>query len=561
MADDTKPLDSKNKSGGEGVLSTRRAVHLGESVSEWLDTVQMPSCPTLAEDIEVDVCVVGAGIGGLTTAYLLQKEGKKVCILEDFEIGSGQSGRTTAHFTTALDDRYFQLEKYHGVKGARLAAESHAAALKKVEDIVREENIECGLRRLDGYLFADEEQTEEILFKELEATHRAGLFSVNLVTRSPLEHYETGPALQFPRQLTLHPAKYMRSLAEKIIQAGGQIFTRSHVVEVNGGDKAFVKTREGHSVFATSIVVATNTPINDLFAIHTKQAPYRTYVIAAQIPKNSVPDALYWDTLDPYHYVRIEPGEQHDTLIVGGEDHKTGQNARPSDCYYRLEKWMRDRFHMTQEILYRWSGQVMEPVDGLAYLGHNPMDKNNVYVITGDSGNGMTHCTIGAMLITDQIMGRSNEWETLYNPSRISLRATATFLRENLNVAAQYKDWFSTRTFDEVEDLPWGEGAVFRSGLRQIAAYKNHDGRLEFFSAACTHLSGVVHWNTTEKSWDCPCHGSRFDCHGKVIEGPAVKDLQELEFENDTADSVRERTPPEYGGPENLLFPRGIPTI
>src|SRR3989344_19058 len=553
----TDEFDSTNTSS----VSTHKGVHPGESLSEWMDSVQMPTCPVLTEDLTVDVCVIGAGIAGLTTAYLLQQEGKKVCVLEDFEIGSGQSGRTTAHFTTALDDRYFNLEKLHGARGAKLAAESHSAAIKKVEEIVHTEQIDCDLMRLDGYLFVAETHTEETLFKELEATRRAGLLGVNLMSRAPMDAFETGPVLQFPRQMKLHPTKYMRGLSERILAGGGKIFTNTHITEVKGGDKAYAKSREGHLVMATSIVVATNTPINDLFAIHTKQAPYRTYVIAAQIPKNSVPQSLFWDTGDPYHYIRVEPGLQHDLLVVGGEDHKTGQSEKPSDCYYRLEKWMRDRFHMAQEIIYRWSGQVMEPVDGLAFLGHNPMDKNNVYIITGDSGNGMTHCTIGAMLITDQIMTRPNSWETLYNPSRISLRATATFLRENLNVAAQYKDWFQGRTFEDVEELPWGEGTVFRSGLRQVAAYKNHDGRLEFFSAACPHLSGVVHWNTAEKSWDCPCHGSRFDCHGQVIEGPAVENLQELKIENDHVDSVRDLQTLEKGGPENFLFPRGLPTI
>ncbi len=543
-------------------VPNHKPLHEGESFSEWLDTVEMPSYPALAENIEVDVCVIGAGIGGLTTAYFLLKEGKKVCLLENFEVGSGQTGRTTAHFTTALDDRYFELEKIHGLEGSRLAAESHAAAIKKVEQIVHDEKIDCELMRVDGYLFGAENKTEEILFKELEATHRAGLFSVNLITRAPMDGFDTGPALHFPRQLKLHPLKYLKGLADCVTKAGGQIFTKTHVIEVKGGDKAFVKIREGHQVFAKSIVVATNTPINDLFAIHTKQAPYRTYVIAAQIPKGSIPTALYWDTATPYHYVRVESGKVHDLLIVGGEDHKTGQNENPNDCYLRLEKWMRDRFHMTQEIVYRWSGQVMEPVDGLAYLGHNPMDRDNVYIITGDSGNGMTHCTIGGILITDQIMARANEWESLYNPSRISLRATGNYLRENLNVAAQYKDWFTSgRSFEDVEDLAWGEGAVFRSGVRQVAAFKNQEGRVEFFSAACPHLKGVVQWNTAEKSWDCPCHGSRFDCHGKIIEGPSVTDLEPLDFAADDLESLQEMPVNQKGGPENFLFPRGMPTI
>lgn len=276
--------------------------------------------------------------------------------------------------------------------------------------------------------------------------------------------------------------------------------------------------------------MVTNTPVNDLFAIHIKQAPYRTYVMGFQIPKGSVYRALYWDILDPYHYIRLEDAdsETEEILIVGGEDHKTGQDDHPEHRFETLESWTRERFPLAGKILYRWSGQVMEPVDGMAYLGHNPMDRNNVYVITGDSGNGMTHSMIGAMLITDQIMSRENSWEELYNPSRISLRATPEFLKENVNVAVQYGDWLSVKSKPHFADLPPGEGTVFRDGVKMVAAYKDETGNMDFMSASCRHLAGIVAWNSVEKTWDCPCHGSRYDCRGKVIEGPSLKDLKKL---------------------------------
>ncbi len=509
--------------------------HPGESVSIWMDSIQIPDFPSLETDLEIDVCIVGAGLGGLTTAYLLMKAGKKVAVLEDHTVGSGQSGRTTAHFSSALDDRYFNLEKYHGEKGAFMAAQSHASAIEKVEEIVRVEKINCELERVSGYLFNDDSQPQEIIYKELEAIHRAGLLDVHVVSRAPLESFDTGPALIFPRQLQLHPMKYMAGLAKKITEGGGLIFTKTHVQEVHGGKEAYVKTKSGYTVRADEIVVATNTPINDIFAIHTKQAPYRTYVIGLKIPRGSVPKGLYWDTLDPYHYIRVEPGEVHlqeDILIVGGEDHKTGQNDKPEECYSRLETWARMKFPMCMDVAYKWSGQVMEPVDGMAFLGHNPMDRKNVYVITGDSGNGMTHCTIGAMLIRDQILGIQNPWESLYNPSRITLKAIGEFVKENANVAAQYGEWFTGKSFDHIDDIPLGEGAVVRDGLDKIAAYKDENGEVELYSAACPHLGGVVRWNSAEKSWDCPCHGSRFNCHGKVMEGPAVSDLKEIQQGN-----------------------------
>lgn len=504
-------------------------LHHGETLSLWLDTQDMPQYQQLTEDLYTDVCVIGGGIGGLTTAYLLMKENKKVVLLESAEIGSGQTGKTTAHFSTALDDRYFDLEKYHGIEGARLAGKSHAAAIKTIKKIVEEENIDCDMEEINGYLFSADDPRPGIIQKELEAVYRAGL-DVQFINQSPLQFFETGDCLRFPKQLQLHPLKYLSALANLFTQGGGKIFTNSHVSSVISGKIAEVKTQSGYSVHCDSLVVATNTPINDVFAIHTKQAAYRTYVVGFNIPKGSVPKALYWDTLDPYHYIRIDSSpEANDILIVGGEDHKTGQEDYPDLCFTRLETWTRQKFPMVTSIAYQWSGQVMEPVDGLGYLGHNPLDRDNIYVITGDSGNGMTHCTIGALLVTDQIMGRSNPWEKLYNPSRISVRATAEYLKENANVAAQYREWLAPKPKPDIHAVHRGEGVVFRDGLRLVAAYKNTSGHFEFMSAACPHLGGVVHWNSVEKSWDCPCHGSRFDCHGKVVEGPAVQDLKPLD--------------------------------
>ncbi len=493
-------------------------LHPEESVSRWSTTIEMPEFLPLREDVSADVCVVGGGIAGLSAAYLLMMEGKSVCVLDGFELGSGQTARTTAHFSNALDDRYFEIEKLHGLQGARLASESHTAAIQKVADIVRAENIDCDFEYLNGYLFQGNKDTESTLTKEFDACQRIGMKQVV---------YAKGNRLCFPRQVQLHPLKYLRRLAECISEGGGQIYTHSFADKFRGGPDSFVKTRDGFTVRCGSIVVATNTPINDLFAIHTKQYAYRSYVLAFEIPKGKIEKALYWDTEDPYHYVRLES----DTiLVVGGEDHKTGQESHPEHCYQRLESWVRQRYNFAGKILYRWSGQVMEPMDALGFLGRNPADYDNVYVITGDSGNGMTHATIGAMLITDQIMGRKNAWENLYSPSRISLRAASTFLKENLNTAAQYADWVTTKSAESLENLPLGEGRVFRDGLQLVAAYRNENGAYNTVSAVCPHLGGVVSWNTVEKSWDCPCHGSRFDCHGKVIEGPAVSDLKPVDY-------------------------------
>lgn len=516
-------------------------VHSEESVSHWSATVEMPEFSPLRDTVATDVCVVGGGISGLTTAYLLLKEGKSVCVLESFELGSGQTSRTTAHFSNALDDRYFKIEKLHGLEGARLAAESHTAAIQKVADIVRTENIDCDFEYVNGYLFQGAKDTDNTLTKEYEACQRIGMKEVV---------FSDDLSLCFPRQVQLNPLKYVRRLAELIRDRGGQIYTHSFAEKFQGGQNSFVKTRDGFTVRCEAIVVATNTPINDLFAIHTKQYAYRSYVLAFQIPDGKIKKALYWDTEEPYHYIRLESDS---VLIVGGEDHKTGQDGHPEQCYQRLEMWARQKYEFAGPVLHRWSGQVMEPMDALGFLGRNPGDYDNVYVITGDSGNGMTHGTIGAMLITDQIMKRKNSWENLYSPSRISLRATSTFLKENLNTAAQYADWVTTKSAQTLQDLPFGEGRVFRDGLQIVAAYRSENGAYHTVSAVCPHLGGIVSWNAAEKSWDCPCHGSRFDGQGKVIEGPAISNLKPIDYV-DTAVLTAPVNPvgPTYGADDLL---------
>lgn len=503
-------------------------VHHGESLSIWNDTFSMPSFKPLSKNITTDVCIIGGGIAGLTTAYLLMKEGRKVCVLEAYDLASGQSGRTTAHFSNALDDRFFNLERFHGEEGLRLIINSHSEAIRKVMSIVKREGIDCEMKEVSGYLFSLGDKHTDVLAREYEAAYQGGLVNVEPLPESPFPNVKIGECLHFPKQMQLHPVKYLNGLAKKIIEGGGQIFTNTHVSEVFGGKEAFVKTDEKKTVFCQSIVVATNTPINDLFAIHTKQASYRTYVVGFKIPKETFPDILLWDTLDPYHYIRVEHLKDFDVLIVGGEDHKTGQESDPKARYSLLEEWTRAHFPYVEEVLYRWSGQILEPVDGLAYLGRNPMDDDNVYVITGDSGNGMTHGTIGAMLITDQIMQRENIWEKVYSPSRISIRSATEYLKENLNTAAQYIEWLDPKFEGNLQNLASGEGMIFRKSGKMMAAYKTEDGDIEYMSAVCPHLAGIVSWNTAEKSWDCPCHGSRFDCHGAVIQGPAISGLKQF---------------------------------
>jgi glycine/D-amino acid oxidase-like deaminating enzyme/nitrite reductase/ring-hydroxylating ferredoxin subunit len=496
----------------------------GTTLSVWAATANTPSESSLDQDSEADVCIIGAGIAGLTTAYLLAKEGKDVIVLEDGPIGGGMTARTTAHLTNALDDRFYELERLFGEEGSQLAAQSHTAAIDRVEEIVEAENIDCEFERVDGYLFIPPDGRMKVLEDELPAAQRASLREVRRLDRAPLESFDTGPCLHFPRQAQFHPLKYLTGLARAIESNGSRIFTDTHADTIEEG---FVTTTSGHTISADSIVVATNCPVNDRVAIHTKQAPYTTYVIGARVERGSVPSILLWDAphdlSDPYHYIRIEKGDDYDVLIVGGEDHKTGQQHDGSQRWGKLEQWTRNRFPV-KGIEFRWSGQVMEPVDSLAFIGRNPGD-DNIFIATGDSGMGMTHGTIAGILLTDLIMDRKNPWTDLYDPSRKTLVAAKDFAKENINVAAQYTDVLTPGDVDSVDEIANGEGAVLRSGMAKVAVYRDNDGTAHSMSAVCVHLGCIVTWNAGEKTWDCPCHGSRFDALGVVINGPANKDL------------------------------------
>ena len=512
----------------------------GANISFWIDSAKQADFEQLSSDIETDVLIVGAGISGLTAAYCLVKAGKQVVLIEDGLPGSGETGRTTAHIVNALDDRYSEIESMHGEENAKLAAESHTAAIDFIEKIVKEENIDCDFIRLNGYLFLHPSDKQKTLTDEHLATRKAGI-ETELLNHIPGISYEQGTSLMFPEQAQFHPMKYLSGLIKYITKNGGKIYTKTRAQEFKKNSVA----ANGFTIKANHIVVATNTPVNNLFTEHTKQHPYRTYVIGALLPKGSVEPALWWDTGDqeskwvtkPYHYARLQKyDDQNDLFIVGGEDHKTGQ-ADAEDItqdarYEHLKEWTRLRFPAITEVVYHWSGQVMEPVDSLAYIGRNPGDEN-VYIITGDSGNGMTHGTIGGMLISDLITGKTNPWEKLYDPARISLKATGDFLQEAGNMAAQYIDYLKAGDIKSQKELIAGEGAIMNVGIHKVAVYKNADGQTNAYTAICPHLKCVLQWNGDEKTFDCPCHGSRFTNEGVVINGPALTDLKKFDIKEE----------------------------
>jgi glycine/D-amino acid oxidase-like deaminating enzyme/nitrite reductase/ring-hydroxylating ferredoxin subunit len=505
----------------------------GRTQSTWTAHADVPDRPPLATSVTCDVCVVGAGISGMTTAYLLGRAGKRVVVIDDGPVAGGETSRSTAHLASAQDDFYSEIERVHGEEGARIAAASHSAAVAKVGEIAAAEGIECGYARVDGYLFLAKGDDPKDLEEELAAARRAGV-EVEFVERAPISSFDTGRCLRFANQGQFDPVRYVAGLVRAIERDGGRIYNGTAAREIADGTPATVTTAAGHTISAQAVVVATNSPVNDLLVMHTKQAPYRTYVVAVRVPAGSVTPALYWDSADPYHYVRLEkaPGEEpgrEDLLIVGGEDHKTGQADDMDERWRCLEEWTRERFPQAAAVEHRWSGQVMEPVDFMGFIGRNPGDKH-VYIVTGDSGQGTTHGTIAGMLLTDLITGRPNPWETLYDPSRKSIRPQPAleFAKENLNVAARYLELVTPGEIKSPDEVKPGEGAVLRRGATKVAVYRDRDGQVHERSAICTHLHCVVHWNHGEGSWDCPCHGSRFDPYGRVLNGPAISDLPEV---------------------------------
>lgn len=500
--------------------------HAGTSSSIWMDTARVPEFTRLEENISgVDVCIVGAGIAGLTTAYLLTKQGKKVVVLDDGPIAGGETERTTAHLSNVIDDRFYVLESIHGLEKTKLAAESHAAAIDQIEKIVQELNVDCDFCRVDGFLFLGENDKKENLQKEFDTAQKIGFDGIEMLETLPFGYQVN--SIRFPNQAQFHVLKYLRALCNAIVDGGGQIFSFEHVNSIREGAPVVVTTDSGKSVSAEKLVVATNSPISDRVKIHTKQMAYRTYVVGFPIEKNCIPRALYWDTEEFYHYVRLQPyTEKQDILIVGGEDHRTGEANDADRRFDNLFKWAHKVLGVDREPVFRWSGQVYETLDGLAFIGKDPGHAKNIFVATGDSGMGMTHGTIAGMLLCDLICARENPWVELYEPSRKPVKAAMEYISENVNTAMTYVRRLMPGEVKDVEELTPGQGAVLRRGNEQNAVYVDESGVVYEFSAVCPHLGGVVCWNSCEKSWDCPAHGSRFDAHGRVIDGPANQDLQ-----------------------------------
>jgi len=521
---------SENNTPANGQVSS------GAHTSFWTDSEPTIMYAPLTQHATTDVVVVGGGIAGLTVAYCLLKAGKQVILVEDGHIGSGETGRTTAHLANALDDRFYELDKVFGEDITKLAAESHGSAIDFIENTCLVENIECDFKRVDGYLFLDPSDQAESLEKEYISAKRAGL-QVEKVLSVPGMIFQPGPSLKFSNQAQFHPMKYLKGLCEAVIRKGGKIYTDTRAQEVSGSG---IVTADGVKILADYVVVATNAPINSKYILPMRQFAYRSYVIGALVEKSKLPEVLWWDTgnydMDadnpPYHYVRTEPyNETHHLLICGGEDHAVAladaENMVEEKRYNSLETWARQYFPMG-EVIYRWSGQIMEPIDLLGYIGKTPADPNsNIYIVTGDSGHGLTHGTIAGILLTDMMTGKENPWEKVYNPSRMNIIKKAIAWMKEFSVG--FLDYLATKPTDtdasKIQELKQDEGTIIKLEGTHYGAYRDKNNQLHLVDAKCTHMGCIVKWNNDEKSWDCPCHGSRFSYNGTVLNGPANEPL------------------------------------
>ena len=500
-----------------------------QSRSLWMDTT-VAEAQALKQDIRADTVVVGSGIAGLSTAYELACRGQKVVVLDRGRIAGGMTSRTTAHLTSQSDDGFEQLIGARGLDGAKTFHESHAAAIDRIEAIQNDEEIDCHFRRVNGYLFpALGMDPKEALDPQFEATKKVGM-PIERHKGLPFEGQGGTPCLRYPNLATFHPLRYLRGIADAITRRGGQLFADTTVTKIEERDGAVtVQTGNNARVQAAAAVIATNSPINDRVALHTKQAPYRTYAMALTIEKDSIEDALYWDTLDDYHYVRLENGRGNTQyLIVGGADHKTGEADDAWARFEAIEAWIRALLPQLGNVTHRWSGQVLNPIDYVAFSGRNP-GNDNVYVHTGDSGQGITHGVAASILISRLISGEPCSWADLYDPSRVPRRSVKNFIAENVTVLKNFSEYVAPGELKSVDELKPGHGAIIREGLRKVAAYRDEQGRLHRRSAVCTHLGCHIHWNSLERCWDCPCHGSHFATDGTALNGPAVTSLASLD--------------------------------
>jgi glycine/D-amino acid oxidase-like deaminating enzyme/nitrite reductase/ring-hydroxylating ferredoxin subunit len=474
----------------------------------------------LESELRVDVAVIGGGITGLTAAVLLGEAGKQVALLEGRQLGAGVTGSTTAHLTEAVDTRYHELESSFGKEGARGVRASSRDAIEMIATLAKSAAIDCSFERLNGYLFTEKREQLDELEAELAAAARAGATVERCSVPLP---FGVAGGISFADQAQLEPGAYLDILAERATSSRVRIFEGVSMLDIEGDAPLRVVTEQGPAVVADAVVLATHAPFAKL-TLQLKLAQYRSYAVAGRVA--STPPGLYWDMQDPYHFVRRANIDGYNYAIVGGEDHRTGEvpSAGPDAPYRALEAYAA-RFGVPAE--FRWSAQVVESADGLPFIGR-PDAGRSLYLATGYGGNGMTFGTLAAMILSDQVLGRDNPYSELYGANRSKpLASLAAVVSENVDTATHLvAGHLRPVSQAPISEIPIGEGRIVKDNGERLAVYRDHDGRVHALSSVCTHQGCQVAFNALERSWDCPCHGSRFDIDGRVLDGPATKPLE-----------------------------------
>lgn len=496
-----------------------------ESLSLWIDTTPSTNYPALQGDADAAVAIIGAGITGITAAYLLSKAGQPVVLVDKGRIAMSETGHTTAHIIEATDADYRDLIKDHGEENARLDTEAIRSAIGLIKSLIDELRINCGFKAVDGYLYAEEEKDREYLHRQQESLRQAGI-ATEWVDAVPLPFATIG-GLHYRNQYVFHVRQYLLALAQAAVRNGARIFENTLITDVEnaGKDGRCTIIGETGTIRAPHTLLATHVPLNDRGALWAKMHVTRTYVVAAPIRPGQVTDALYWDTDYPYHYTRLLSTDKGLFLIVGGEDRDVGKKGNDEDRYRALESYCRQRFGVTS-FSHRWSGQINEPADALPFIGQSSHGKN-VWMSTGYSGTGMTYGTLAGMLLSDFALERQNRYAKLYDPARKTMGA---ILENVVTKATEFpKRMIEKMTHLDVEaksaaEVGEGEGKIVSTGGEKYAVARI-GGEVRAVSPTCTHMGCTVAWNGAEKSWDCPCHGSRFNTLGEVLNGPATKAL------------------------------------
>ncbi|MFB9895532.1 FAD-dependent oxidoreductase [Planobispora takensis] len=487
------------------------------------------SYPALNEDIEVDVAVVGAGIAGLSAAWELTKAGRSVAVLEADRVAAGVTGFTTAKLSAQHTMIYAKLAKSAGAEAAALYARSQREAVEHVVATAGELGIDCDLERVPSYTYVESQDGVDDVRAEAEAAAEAGL-PASFTTSSTLPFPIAG-AVRVEDQVQFHPRKYLLGLTETMISRGALVFEGSRVVALDEGEPCRLRTADGRTVTARDVIVATHYPVFDRALLFARMEPRRELVVAAVIPEAGDPAGMFITTEQNTRSVRTSPyGQGRRLLIVTGEHFKPGAGS-VGERFDRLAAWTAERFGAT-EIAYRWAAQDNDTTDGLPFVGPMHAGARHAYVATGFGGWGMSNGVMSGLLLTEQIAGRERPWDRLYDPRRLHpLREAGSALKMQASVAAHFVgDRFGAGSADEVTELAPGQGAVLKVDGQRCAVYRDDNGQLHAVSAVCTHLGCVVGFNDAERTWECPCHGSRFDVDGSILQGPATEPLDRLDL-------------------------------